>query len=207
MRKGLVWGSSVSGLALVGFVLWGWIGGKSDTWWGAVGQWFGAIGSIVSAGVAVGIALESWRRSEKERDDRDRIQARLVFSKYELPRTLLNADGAVHYGEELQVQINNRSGGDILDATIVEISYPQSPQGEWREVALETFSGDGRLPLRVRDQMDKHTEFGTTLRFEDADGQPQQLTKLMNITISFIDADGRQWFRRDTAEPQRSLTW
>ncbi len=44
---------------------------RGTDWWAAWGQWVGGIGSIAAAVTAVGIAVEGWRRSDRQLKERE----------------------------------------------------------------------------------------------------------------------------------------
>jgi hypothetical protein len=155
-------------------------------WWAAWGQWVGGIGSIAAAAAALWIAVEGWRRTEQERLDDQKIQARLVLVHF-------NSDFAEFSGSS--VQIHNRSGGHVLDIVIVSMTTDRP--GQW--------IGDHKsLGSILAEEMEPRSKTSCDVHFETPDGTevPSQTLSPV-ITICFMDADGRRWTRAGNDEPVR----
>jgi hypothetical protein len=189
MRKVLIWGIAAT-IAVVGAAaIWGWAGGKGDGWWGATGQWLGALASLAAAAIALWIA-DSGRR------DNERIQARLIFGEYE-PR-----EGLTGY-----VRVRNRSGGFILDPTIVGLSVHHSyGKGEWAVGTLDHLA-TASLPHQIVNDVEPLRSTDALTVFFKTDGAASAISGEVEpvVTINFIDSDGREWTRRGREEPVRRI--
>ncbi|WP_143268606.1 hypothetical protein [Amycolatopsis vastitatis] len=194
MRKLVVWGGVGSAVVLAAFVAWGWIGGKDSGWWGAAGQWLGAVGSILAVGIALYLADLGRREAEKQRKADEKIQARLIFGEYQ-----------PNFGLVGEVVVVNRSGGHILDPEVMSLSTDSRyGVGEW-------FVGpaDGEVldhfPRVIAGELEARRRSSALNVFFKTGLGVQQATPEVQPTamIRFFDADGRGWTRRGRAEPER----
>ncbi len=206
----------ISGVVIVvgflGLCGWGIFVNKDATWWGALGQWVGGIGSIVAAVVALWIAREGWRRVERERREEEMIQAELVqydgFNRYD------TVDSAY---SNASITIHNRSGSYVMDVELVAVQHRGEIRiGDWylvgacyvnaagESVTPELTSAPGKEFNEVfsRVSPEERVRFYVTFRLPDARSEIPEIGPI--VTFSYMDARGRRWTRTDAERPTRT---
>ncbi|WP_435581524.1 hypothetical protein [Amycolatopsis thermoflava] len=171
----------VTGIVVV--VVWGVAQNKQADWWSAWGQWVGGGGSIVAAAVAVGIALEGWRRADQERRDNESIQARLVFARYDVDSRYL--------------VVVNGSGGAVSMVKLTEMTG-NNAVGRWERSETDPVQF-GEVIVEV---IPPHESVKLPMYYRFHPGQIGA-NPGATPTITFLDSDGRLWRRVGRDDPQR----
>ncbi|MEU9687396.1 hypothetical protein [Amycolatopsis japonica] len=185
---------------------------KDIAWWAAWGQWVGGIGSIAAAAAAVWVALEGWRRSERQIADQtkrlDEETARAQASKVAAWINTTREDN-----ENVVVMARNSSDLPVFDVeltiqlgdVVTEIPTPVHPQP--LKHSIPTFAPGEKVPSLG----ELHYSINATVsniaidcakqaRTFDQNSRQQLLAILdmttdAKISMTFRDCEGRQWLR------------
>ncbi|MGH8420791.1 MAG: hypothetical protein ACRER3_00355 [Pseudomonas fluorescens] len=165
---------------------------KSTDWWGAWGQWVGGLGSIAAAGVALWIALASWRRADEEKRERSMVLPRQVTSDY-IFKHFPSSHPRILSSGRWGVVINNDSGGSITQVRILAMS-PSLPNPDWQsDVPLGSVAAKVVRPGEA---------CFIPVWSDNADFELlEKFAQSAQITIHFVDPEGRVWERFGGEEP------
>lgn len=173
---------------------WGWLTGQSADWWGAAGQWGGAIGSVAAVIAALWIARKGARDAAQIAEQgaretaarelrRQRASAMLVHGEFD-------SSGMIDV-----VAITNDSEFPVVDVQVVEVKGSTL-------VPLLPPSGKNWPVYRVlkpRSRVNVKPMFGVA-----ADGTYYGVGKLSSysIVIEFTDIEGYRWRREGEGLPE-----
>ncbi|WP_158846802.1 hypothetical protein [Saccharothrix deserti] len=164
----------------------------------AWGQWAGGIGSIAAVVVALMLATRDSRSRRKEQKEQQAARAATVTGSTE--RKL---DDGPFYSQWLALVISNHGTHPVMDVKIedVKIRVGEVTYVKWK---LAGGKADSSEPYLLAHVIGPQDEKFTSLFFEDAEGQKYVYEKHpIDITFSFLDAEGARWRRTGYGEPQR----
>lgn len=169
-----------------------------DDAWAGLGQWAGALGTVLAVIAALDIAhreaREQARRERLEAAEREIAQARLVIAEVKYPQQ--RYDGYVDPDEDLMVvRIHNYSASPISFPRLEGFVHPHDGRVHWvigdsdmYEKAPSLLPADGSDSVPVV-KVTYEPPLPAELRWRD---EP---------IIGFSDAEGRRWRRRGTQAP------
>lgn len=198
----------MAGLLLL---VWGWGTGRDSAWWAAWGQWVGGLGSIAAAWTAVWIALEGWRRADRQGKEQarqlDELQSRELASKFgvwidrptqnQFAIRCHNAGTQPVYGVLCEV----RSGPISYRFQIGDVGPTVSPRNlEEADQMVQRYidkaakkdlsSLDTEKNAKVDDSMNRIFSYASTLKYV-AD---------LRVHCQFRDSNGNSWTRGPSGE-------
>ncbi|MCV7428069.1 hypothetical protein [Mycobacterium montefiorense] len=168
--------------------------GQTVEWYAGFGQWLGGLGSLVAAGVALSIATGDRRERQRERDDANHAQARLV--QIEVAR----ARGTSNF----QVKIRNYGDRAIIGAGVTDAWWFGQPDYGWRHSDID------RDPVKI---VQPYVEGVSkprviSIQFTDAYGERvpkrveddevysptfEEVPVMPDAVVVFLDANGNYW--------------
>ncbi|MFB9903650.1 hypothetical protein [Allokutzneria oryzae] len=160
-----------------------WLTGQSAEWWGAVGNWVGAVATTAAVVAALWIARRDGRVRVAERADRDKAQARLLVSVM------------ANRGDFVTVKVENHSQAPLFDITLTNVE----PALAWR-YGPSTVQSPRQGILKAGEHFQRNIEL------LNGSGEPQRVPGGdYSFTFEFVDSAGLRWSRRDNDEPRRVL--
>ncbi|MFI9452955.1 hypothetical protein [Amycolatopsis sp. NPDC052450] len=191
MRKRVLVIGGVVAAFPVAVAAWGWLANMGSSWWATAGQWVGGVGSIAAAGAALWIAAHSWSLSEKERQESQRDQARLVKISY-VPTAGLH--GAV--------QVENRNAAHINDIRLVSLTVGEhySP-GKWFIGSPLDQESRDELPYQAARDLGGRGVRSIGVFYLDVYGTVSVAEEPPTPTVTYTDGLGRAWSRTGSDEP------
>lgn len=189
-------------------------------WWSAWGQWVGGIGSIGAAAVAVWIAVEGWRRSDRESKEKEERELALKVAlwveqvpnfpgrtdpmpKPEFVLKYVNGGGMPIYQAEATVTFPHGPAPYIdaqlmLRPTTTPENFARDPR-TFNEILLAALFKERDL-LRAqltRDGLDDMPAGITPILLDEryVDAAMLMLINAASITFTFTDANRVRWVR------------
>lgn len=187
------------------------------SWWGALGQWAGAVGTISAVAVALHIANREARTAEaRQRLEVEQREARELATAHQRERetaSLVIVDA--EYVDESQfsshlppddapdveVRITNHSSEPVLLPRLELLQHPLGGQGRWQVWIDPTGMNEGWGPRSVL-RPGETESFYADVTYEPA--LPGARWKYgLRPVIGFTDKVGRRWRRRGNELPYR----
>jgi hypothetical protein len=215
--------------AMAGLLLltWGWGTGRDSSWWAAWGQWVGGLGSIAAAWTAVWIALEGWRRSDRQAKEQARqlenLRSRELASKFgvwieEQPVATevayggpTGAFGMIEDVDKFVVMYNNTSGQPMYRVNVrVNLGIHGFPYAASRRYLPPTVEpafleeAPGSLETYIVEGIRQQRTSE-----DDDDAGLVEFARAMHadraeIVVAFTDANGIRWYREEGGQLVRT---
>ncbi|MFI9454476.1 hypothetical protein [Amycolatopsis sp. NPDC052450] len=197
-------------------------------WWSAWGQWVGGIGSIGAAAVAVWIAVEGWRRSDREAKEKEERELATKVALW-IEQTPHDPRPASRPGFVLKY-ING--GGMPIYKAEATVTFPNGP-APYIDTQLmlrptttpEDFARDSRAfnEILLAALFKERDLLRAELTHQGLDDLPKSFTPLLlderyvdaallmiintvSITFTFTDANGVRWVRDLDGRLHREVT-
>jgi hypothetical protein len=185
---------------------------EDSNWWAAWGQWVGGVGSVAAAAIAVGIAVEGWRRSdalaEKQARRVEEVQQQELASKVGV---WLNRPDQSTY----EVVYMNSGELPVYEAMAVarlnDDLQVHCPLGSLNPVSAPTARNDatGLVTLLVEREAERLAGERLTLDYGNPQGNPKVVRHIralltgVQFQVQFRDGNGLRWRREFTGELSR----
>ncbi|MEU8636776.1 hypothetical protein AB0C38_31785 [Amycolatopsis sp. NPDC048633] len=183
---------------------------RGDNWWAAWGSWIGGFGSITAAGAAVWIAIEGWRRTEKQlqrAEEREYATKFLVWiehvSQSEYRVVYMNSGPLPVFNVQVVIYYNDNPIGDFPMTDLRPVTTPTAREPAtahvafWVEKEVERQAGHPFVgPDRVigTDEAKPRQADVAALR---------RITKEIRFAITFEDGNRARWERTHAGELRR----